>query len=86
LQQGHQRGQFVTQLAPVDDHVDGALLEQEFGALKAFRQRLAHGLLDHARAGEADQRARFGNDDIAYEGETRGDAAHGRIGENSDEG
>src|SRR5690349_12306313 len=47
----------LAQLAAVHDHVDGALLQQELGALEAFGERLAHGLLDHARAGEADERA-----------------------------
>jgi hypothetical protein len=57
LQQGEQRGQSVAQFAAVDDHVDGALLEQELGALESFRQGLAHRLLDHARTGESDQGA-----------------------------
>ena len=55
----HQRQQVreaVAHLAAVADLVDRAVLEQELGALEAFRQLLAHGLLDHARAGEADQR------------------------------
>ena len=50
-------------------HVDRALLEQELGALEAFGQLLAHGLLDHARAGEADQRAGLGDHEVADEGE-----------------
>src|SRR5690606_23121156 len=50
-------GDLVTRPPPIDDHVDRALLEQELGALEADRQSLLHGLLDHARAGETDQRA-----------------------------
>src|SRR5690554_5004162 len=52
-----QRRDLIARLPPVDDHVDRALLEQELGALETFGQRLAGGLLDHARPGEADQRA-----------------------------
>ena len=37
LQQRQQRVQLVAHLAAVDDHVDGALLEQELGALEALR-------------------------------------------------
>ena len=47
------------QLAPVHDHVDGAVLEQELAALEALGQRLAHRLLDHAGTSEPDQRARL---------------------------
>ena len=49
----------------VDDHVDHAVLEQVFGALEAFGQSLADGLLDHARAGEADERAGLGDLHVA---------------------
>src|SRR4249920_3737645 len=49
-----QRGQAIAHLAAIDDQVDGAVLDQEFGTLETFRQRFAHGPLDHARAGEAD--------------------------------
>src|SRR5688572_26518617 len=54
LQEGEHRMQPVAQLAAVDDHVDRALLQQELGALEALGQLLPHGLLDDARAGEAD--------------------------------
>src|SRR3569623_1373214 len=50
-----QRGrELATHLAAIDDTVDGTLLLQEFGALEAFRQGFAHGLLDYARPGKAD--------------------------------
>ena len=62
------------------------MLEQVFGALEAFRQLLAHRLLDDARAGEADQRAGLGDLDVAQHGEARGDAAGGRIGQHDDVG
>src|SRR6267378_4429437 len=39
-QQPQQRRDPVAHLAAVDDHVDGAVLEQEFAALEALRQRL----------------------------------------------
>ena len=75
----------VAHVAAVDDHVDRAVLEQELAALEALRQRLAHGLLDHARAGEADQRARLGEVQVPEQREARRHAAGGRVGEHGDE-
>src|SRR6187549_1122127 len=46
--QREQRGQAVAHLPAIDDQVDRAVLDEELGALEAFRQRLPHGLLDHA--------------------------------------
>src|SRR5690606_13069537 len=46
----------VAHLAPVHDHVEGAVLEEELAALETLRQGFAHRLLDDARPGEADQR------------------------------
>src|ERR1700720_206198 len=59
-QQPQQRRDPVAHLAAVDNHVDGSVVEQEFAALEALRQGFAHGLLDDAGPGEADQRARLG--------------------------
>src|SRR5688572_3447816 len=53
-QQGQDRVDALAHLAAVDDEVDGAVLEQEFAGLEAFRQLLAHGRLDHVRTREAD--------------------------------
>src|SRR6266481_928632 len=49
----------VAHLAALDDEVEHAVLEQELGALEPFGQLLADGLLDDARAGEADERLRL---------------------------
>src|SRR5581483_10451051 len=76
-----QRGDVVAQLAPLEDHVDGAVREKKLGALESFGQFFAHRLLDHARAGEADERLRFGDDDVRDHGEACGNAAHRRVGE-----
>ena len=46
-------------------------------------QLLADGLLDHPRAGEADQRAGLGDVDVAQHGEGGGDAAGGRVGQHA---
>ena len=54
--------------------------------LKSLRQLLADGLLDHARAGEADQRARLGDVHVAQHRVGGGDAAGGRIGQHHDVG
>ena len=59
------RDDHVLQLAPIDDHVEHAVLEQELAALKALGQLLADRLLDDARAGKADQRLRLGDVDVA---------------------
>src|SRR6185312_15972398 len=54
-----QVGQFVAHFATIDDQIDRAVVEQKLGTLEAFRQGLAHGLLDHPRTGETDQRLRL---------------------------
>ena len=78
--------QGLAQLVAMHDHVDHAVLGQIFGALESFRQFLADGLLDHARAGEADQRAGLGDLHVAQHRVGRGDAAGGRIGQHDDVG
>ena len=62
------------------------MLEQEFGSLKTFRQRLAHRLLDHPGSGKADQRIRLRDHHVAEKRETRRDATHGWIGQHRNEG
>src|SRR5688500_2129057 len=47
--------QLHLQFTAVDDQIEHAVLEQEFGALKAVRQLLLDRLLDHAWPGETDQ-------------------------------
>ena len=74
------------QLVAMHHHVDHAVLVQILRALEAFGQLLADGLLDDARTGEADQRARLGDVDVAQHGVGRGDAAGGRIGQHDDVG
>ena len=58
-------------LAPIDDQIEHALLEQELDSLKALGQLLTDRLLDDARPGEADQRLRFGDVQIAEHREAR---------------
>ncbi|KAI1692107.1 hypothetical protein Ddc_23824 [Ditylenchus destructor] len=85
LQDGQVAGDDLAQLAAVHDHVDRTLLHQELGALEPFGQLFTHGLLDHARAGKADQRLGFGDDHVAHEGEAGRHAAHGGVGQDADE-
>ena len=54
------RADGLFQLFARHDHVDHAVLQQIFRALEALGQLLADGLLDDARAGEADDRAGLG--------------------------
>src|SRR5438105_15533809 len=68
--------ELVAHLAPVDDHVDGAVLEQELRALKTFGQRFPHRLLNDARTGEADQCARLGDHDVTDHREACGYPTH----------
>ena len=74
------------QVVAMHHHVDHAVVFQIFRALKAFRQFLADGLFDHARAGKTDQRAGLGDLHVAEHGIGGGDAAGGRIGQHHDIG
>ena len=79
------RDELVAQLGPADDPVDEAVLEQELGALEARRQLLGDRAGRDARAGEADERVRLGDVDVA-EGRERGeDAAGRRVGQDRQE-
>ena len=78
--------QRFAKLVAVDHHVDHAVLEQVLRPLEALRQALADGALDHPRPGEADQRPRLGDGDVAQHGVRGGDAAGGRIGQDDDIG
>jgi hypothetical protein len=62
------------------------LVLQELGALEALGQLHAHGVLDHARAGKADQGLGLGDHDVAHEGKAGRHAAHGRVGQHADVG
>jgi len=84
LQEREKIRELVAHLAPVDDHVDRTLLEQELGTLKTFRELLAHGLLDDA--GPAKPMSARGSaittSPIMAKLAT---PTHGRVGENRDE-
>src|SRR5580704_12533052 len=68
-----------------DDGVEESVLEEEFGGLKTFREFLADGLFDHARAGKTDERAGLRNIQVAEHRVTGSDAASGGIGEDGNE-
>ena len=67
-----------------DDGVDLALVEEELGPLEALGEFLLEGGGDHARAGEADQGAGFGQGDVADAGEGGRHAARGGVGHDAD--
>ena len=71
---------------PVHHHVHHAVLVEIFGALEPVRKLLANGLLDDARTGETDQRARLGDLHVAEHAVGGGDAAGGRVGQHHDVG
>ena len=58
--------------------------QQEFAGLKAAGELDADGLLDDARAGEADQGLGLGQDEVAQRGEAGRDAPHRRVGEHAE--
>src|SRR5438270_5276401 len=68
----------------VDDGIEHAVFEEEFAALESGWKFLADSLFDYAWAGEAYQRARFGNVEISEHREGRSHATGGRVGENRD--
>src|SRR5258708_4435551 len=74
------------EILAVDDGVEEAVLKQEFGALKAFGEFLANGLLDDARTGESNERAGLANVEVAEHGEAGGNATSGGIGEHGNVG
>ena len=84
-QQAQQRREFLAHVAPIDDQIEGAVIEQELAALETFGQGFTHGLLDHARTGETDERAWLGDVEVAKHGEARGYTTGGRIGHHGDE-
>src|SRR4051812_4369849 len=55
----------VLHLLAFDHRIEEALFEQELTPLKSFGQFLADRLLNHARAGEADECAGFGDVEVA---------------------
>src|SRR5712664_3072247 len=79
---GDERFKFLA----VDDSVEETVFEQEFGALKAFGEFLANGLLDDARAGESNERAGLANVEVSEHREAGGNAAGGGIGEHGNVG
>jgi hypothetical protein len=68
------------------DGIEKPLFQQEFRPLKAFRQLLTDGLLDHARSCKANQRAWLGDVQVAEHGKAGRDPAGRRVGEHADVG
>src|SRR5437667_89314 len=65
--------------------IDEAVLEEELGPLETLRQLFSDGLARHACARKADERTRFGEDDVAERRERREDTAGRRVGQDADE-
>src|SRR5262245_63266915 len=63
----------LLEVAPLDDHVELAVREQEFRALESLGERLTDRLGDDPRSRESDQRARLGHDHVAEHREARRD-------------
>ena len=70
--------------AAIDDEVEHPVLEEKLTALKSLGQLLANRLLDDARAGEANQRSRLRDVQIAEHREARRHASRGRVGQDRD--
>ena len=68
-----------------DDGVDVAEAQVVLGEREVVGQLLARDALDHARAGEGDQRARLGDRHVAERREARERAARRRMGEHDED-
>src|SRR4051794_32651451 len=68
------------------DGVEEAVFEEELGALEAFGELLADGLLDDAGTGEADEGSGFGDVEVAEHGKAGGDSSGGGVGHDGDVG
>src|SRR2546429_9284367 len=55
-EEGEDAAEHLLEVAPLDDHVELSVREQELRALKSFGERLADRLGDDPRPREADQR------------------------------
>ena len=66
------------------DLIEHSVVEQELRRLESLGQILSERLLDDARPGEADHRARLGEDRVAEHGVARAHAARRRIREDGD--
>lgn len=69
----------IPHIAPIQDHIDGAVFNQKLAPLESFRERLAYRLFDHAWSRKPDEGVRFGNINISEHGETCRDPARSRI-------
>lgn len=78
-------GEPPAQLSTIAHHVDEALLQQKLGTLEAGGQLLAYGLLNDPGSGKATQRIGLSDNDVAFHGEARHNAACGGITEHRDE-
>src|SRR5215813_5369421 len=70
-EEGENAAERLLEFAPLDDHVELPVRQQELRPLEPFRQRLANRLRDDPGAGEADQRTRLRHDDVAEHREAR---------------
>src|SRR6185312_3146633 len=77
-------GDIPLHVGAFDHGVQKSMLQQKLAALETFGKLLADGLLDHARAREADERARLADVEVAQHGEAGGDAARGRVRQYAD--
>src|SRR5580704_3753193 len=65
-----------------DHGIEHSVFQEKLGALEPWRQLLPDRLLNHSRSCEANQRARFGDIEIAQHGKRCGHATGGGIGQN----
>ena len=82
--QPQQKREGAAQLTALDNAIDKAVRLQILRPLEVLRQLLTDGLLNHAGAGEADQRPRLGQRNISKAGEAGADAAGRRVGKAGD--
>src|SRR5580704_9454364 len=86
---GQQAAEFCecrTQLVPMHDHVDHAVIPKILRLLEPLRELLSDGLFDHPRTGKSDERTRLGNMHITKHPVRRRHPTRRRIGQDNDIG
>ena len=68
-------------LPSIDNHVQGAVLQQEFAPLESVRQRLADGLLNDTGSSKSDECLGFRDIQVSKHGQARRNAARGGVGQ-----
>src|SRR5215211_2747662 len=86
VEEGEEPPEVGTQVTTRDDRVDVPEPGVRLALAEVVGEFLPRGLLDDTRAGEREERAGLGDDDVTEAREAREDAGRGRMGHDRDEG